>query len=202
MVIQSKRCWPTTLMPHNCFDAPPSDFSGHGTIELLRQTPFGEGPLADNAQVFAWAMLSGGNWDSKSPSCGAPVCKGLAAKSRWLFPYAIPNFSNLDHAGDDQYDTGVSIQNFSNFPVTITINYVIAQSYGELGQNYSFAKTLPANGGARFSLMQELVKVGYLWTDNSEGYVEMTSDQPAMLYPHLIPTTWNYMWRASEAAAE
>lgn len=53
-----------------------------------------------------------------------------------------------------------------------------------------------------FSLCQELWKAGMPCDPNSEGHVEIASDQPAQLFPTAIPTTWDYLWRAVQSFAE
>ena len=143
-------------------------------------------------------MASGGNWSGKDPSVQIPVRKILPIQSSWVLAYAIPQFDDVNHAGPDAYDTGLSIQNFSAFAVNVTCRYTVNQCYKEAGLSMAFTKAIPANGGVRFSLLQELLLAGYPAGLNSEGHVEITSDVAARLFPTACIATKDYLFSAGQ----
>jgi hypothetical protein len=206
VTIQPGRTFAASLIPGNGFAHPPLDWQGHGTIETFQPSPFGPG---DAPHTYCWCMASGGNWSGKDPSFDVPVRKTLPSQSSWVIPYVIPHFDDPNHAGPDSYLTGISIQNFSPWPVNVTVKYVIAQTYATSGQNWLVGKTLLGNGGARFDLGTELRAAGYepKLIDgrvdlNSEGHLEIGSDSAAQLFPSFVVTTSDYLFGSGGSFGE
>jgi hypothetical protein len=205
LILKPDSSFAMTFIPQNPLPNPPANFRGHMTIDTMMNTPSGPAP----ANVSCWAMASGGNWDSRAPSVEIPVRRILSELNRWVFPYVVPVFEDLNHAGPEAYETGISIQNFSDFPVDVSIKYTVGQTYSSHGQNWAFSDHVPANGGLRFSLMEKLGPAGYNPTDpegtpqfNTEGHLEITSSPAARLFPHVIIATKNYLFSAGQSFAE
>jgi hypothetical protein len=199
IILKPSSSFAATFIPGNGFANPAQNFHGHATIECFRQGPFG--PIDLTSSTFIWSMVSGGNWDDKQPSAYVPTRKSLGLLTDWLLAYAIPNFEDANHSGQNAYATGLSIQNFSNFAVDAKITYTVNQAYAEHGQSWSFKKHIPANGGVRLDMFTELQAVGYPATLNSEGHIEISSPS-AQLYPSAIVATKDYVFSAGESFAE
>jgi hypothetical protein len=207
VILEPGLSWAASFIPNNGWPNPPLDWAGHCSIETVKSSPFGPIP-ADS--VYAWAMASGGNWDGKSPSVEVPVRKNLPARAEWFLPYAIPNYEDANHTGPNAYETGLAVPNFSPQPVTVTITYVVNQNYASKGQRWSFQKSIPANGGARFSIIEELRAAGYnpinpatgVPQPNTEGHIEIVSDVAAQLFPHAVIATKSYQFAAGQGFAD
>jgi hypothetical protein len=207
VVLEPGLGWAASFIPNNGWANPPLDWTGHCLIEPLKSSPFG---LIPADRIYAWAMASGGNWDSKSPSVELPVRKNLQAATEWFLAYAIPHYEDANHPGPDAYETGFAVPNFSPQPVTVTITYVVNQNYASKGQRWSFQRSIPANGGLRFSMIEELRRAGYNPTNpanrepqpNTEGHIEIISDVAAQLFPHAVIATKNYQFAAGQGFAD
>lgn len=192
VVLKPGSSFAATFIPGNGFANPPQDFYGHGVLEFFRSTPFGLQTTPSTA-IYAWSMGSGGNWDSKAPSVEFPVARELVSKTSYMVPYTIPHYENAEHSGADAYVTGLSIQNFENFPVVCNVRYTVNQVYAQSGMSWSGNVTVPGNGGWRGHLHELLPGVMSL---NSEGHVLVTCSPGARLFVSGIIATRNYLFTA------
>ena len=189
IILKPLAAWAATFIPGNGFNrefgsdcGPPLvDFKGHATIE-------------STLPIKTWSMASGGGWDSAGPSINIPIRSELVERSEWAIPYVIPVFEDQNHSGVNAYTTGLSIQNFSNKAVNVTIIYRPNQNYPQWGQSWQFTRRLAPNGGMRTDLQEAL----RLPMATSEGSLEILSDVPAKLYPSAIIATKNYIFAAGE----
>jgi hypothetical protein len=193
IVMPPDSSYSATLIPGNGFAHPPGEFEGHGTVEFFYQNPnpFGIVPL----NVYVYSMISGGNWSSKDPSLEGPVLQNIEEKSLWIFPYAIPKWTDSNHAGGDAYDTGIAIQNFSDSDATVDIMYQVNQEYPDAGKQYEAnGIKVPANGGYRAFLSDIIPNL----PDISEGHLIVISSAPAQLFLSLAICTRNFLFSSGE----
>lgn len=207
VILKAGLAFAATLIPGNGFVAPPQNFVGRATIECLKQMPFG-GPVSADL-VTGWSMWSGENWDNVSPSIEGYMLRPNNSQtmlhpnvpaSKWLFPYVIPNYENADHPGPKAYRTGINVQNISAHPTAVVFRYVINQCYGQMGQAWTWSRSIPAGHGIRFHLDEDLFPLGYPSSLNSEGHLEMSTPEPTLLLPTAIIATRDYVFSAGQLA--
>lgn len=216
VVIGPDISWVASFLPDNGFTAregasagPPENFSGHGTVECFRSTPFG--PQDEGANVLAFTLSAFGGWRS---GVGVPTLRDdspsmLTPRQLWQFAYAIPYFNDVVGATGKVWSTGISIVNTDGAPVNITLNYKIEQTYPLAGTAYQITFTLAPLRTARFDLMEGNpasgvpgLKTGGGYPDglNSEGHVDIFSDRPVVLIPSAIIASTNYSFLVEERA--
>ena len=211
-IIQPGAGWAASFEPGNGFGInPPSNFNGHATVEFIPNqvcTNPTVNPLAmkdmrearfycHDPNMLAWGALGTNKWHDNNASVEEPITHSLTPKTIWNFAYAIPQFIYApdEYSGGSAFITGITVQNFSSNPATITITYIIYQTYvNQAGQRFSYTTTIPGNQGLRTQLDQILQGLPVM----SEGYVTITSTAPSLLLPSLVIATSDYLWSVLE----
>jgi hypothetical protein len=190
-VLQPNRSVATTLIPYNVFPDPPQNFIGYGILELNNLSGSGVVPA-----LPVYALIGGGgffpnHWNTFSAT--VPVySRNVPARNKWLFPYLIPFFEDVNHFHTAAYRTGMVITNFDEKPVEILLTYRVSDFYPRAGEVVSFMRTIPARQSIILDLYDELLKGGYRESMNSEGWLQVESRLPAMIVPYLLHANRSY----------
>ncbi len=213
VIIQPNRMWAATFIPGNGFSAAegasvgaPQNWQGHMDIECFA------GGFNVDSNVLAFFLLAETGWKY---GVGTPYLKDygpppLKSKALWRMTYAIPYFDDTHGDTGKLWSTGMAIANKGTSPVPVLLTYTIGQNYTQAGQPYNISFTVPANGVARFDLLQGnsgqnipgLSAAGYPAGLNSEGHVDMTSPDSSLLEVSSIiaPTSYaEFMVEQGEA---
>ena len=126
----------TTFIKGNIFPDPPQNWQGYATIEFPAPSPFGS-----PENLPAMSCLGGDGPTPKNWNYATPSVQILGGNNtwmpgkRWIFPYCIPYFQDpVQHAGEHEYRTGLSITNLDTSPAALQLTYTVGDVYPNAAQ--------------------------------------------------------------------
>ena len=192
-LLKAGRSFATTLIKGNVFTDVPQNFQGYAKVSLV------DTALAPGLALPITVCLGGGgpvpmHWNYSTPNVpvyGVEPSVVKAAK-RWVFPYVIPHFTDLNHQGEHSYVTGLSLTNLGDGPCSIRITYTIGDFYADAGHQVQ-ANLCIQRGCSVVKQVHELLPEVLQY--NSEGWLDIQSDRPVELIGYALNANrdFNYL---------
>jgi hypothetical protein len=118
---------------------------------------------------------------------------------RWVFPYCIPYFQDpVQHAGEHEYRTGLSITNLDTSPAALQLKYTVGDLYPNAAQQAT-ASLAVSPGTTVVKQLHELFPVVLTMNprgdgsfEGSEGWLDITSPAQLNLMMWLVCANRDY----------
>lgn len=187
-----------SLIPGNgLVGCTPAQFSGYVRVDFPNMTTVGPfGPITTTGVQLPFASAIGGNgpgglnWNygiaSADPIGSTQVDHGKMMQMVW--PYAIPFYMDpLQHAGQNEYRTSLSITNLDTVPAKLAISYTVDVDYPNAGTTVTANVTIVP--GAQYNVvLGQLFPAVMTYNQKppgqaygSEGWINVTSATPVNL---------------------